>query len=151
MAVLRHRLTSQTAFPRHRCFFEPKGKRLSAPRSPFCMVSLIDTEESQLTVQFDGRDITYDFAELDELVLAYATTRTTSRSDGDLACSGGSSSDSPLERVGFEPVVRPLFFRWIRLKGLTRPASRSGASVTQFESIFSCQSVSPRLKNFERL
>ena len=31
-------------------------------------------EESQLTVQFDGRDITYDFAELDELVLAYATT-----------------------------------------------------------------------------
>jgi hypothetical protein len=74
------------------------------------MVSLIDTEESQLTVQFDGRDITYDFAELDELVLAYATTRTTSRSDGDLACSGGSSSDSPLERVGFEPVVRPFFF-----------------------------------------
>ena len=69
------------------------------------MVSLIDTEESQLTVQFDGRDITYDFAELDELVLAYATTRTTSRSDGDLACSGGSSSDSPLERVGFEPSV----------------------------------------------
>jgi len=37
-------------------------------------VSRIDTEESQLTVQFDGRDITYDFAELDELVLAYATT-----------------------------------------------------------------------------
>ena len=94
------------------------------------MVSLIDTEESQLTVQFDGRDITYDFAELDELVLDYATTRTTSRSDGDLACSGGSSSDSPLERVGFEPVVRPLFLWWIRLKGLTRPASRSAASVT---------------------
>ena len=38
------------------------------------IVSRIDTEESQLTVQFDGRDITYDFAELDELVLAYATT-----------------------------------------------------------------------------
>ena len=74
MAVLRHRLTSQTAFPRHRCFFEPKGKRLSARRSPFCIVSLIDTEESQLTVQVDGRDITYDFAELDELMLAYATT-----------------------------------------------------------------------------
>jgi exodeoxyribonuclease V alpha subunit len=37
-------------------------------------VSRLDTEESQLTVQFDGRDITYDFAELDELVLAYATT-----------------------------------------------------------------------------
>ena len=38
------------------------------------IVSRIDTEESQLTVQVDGRDITYDFAELDELVLAYATT-----------------------------------------------------------------------------
>ena len=38
------------------------------------IVSRIDTEESQLTVQFDGRDITYDFAELDELMLAYATT-----------------------------------------------------------------------------
>ena len=38
------------------------------------IVSRIDTEEIQLTVQFDGRDITYDFAELDELVLAYATT-----------------------------------------------------------------------------
>jgi exodeoxyribonuclease V alpha subunit len=54
--------------------FEPKGKRLSARRSPFCIVSLIDTEESQLTGQVDGRDITYDFAELDELMLAYATT-----------------------------------------------------------------------------
>ena len=38
------------------------------------IVSRINTEESQLTVQFDGRDITYDFAELDELMLAYATT-----------------------------------------------------------------------------
>ena len=38
------------------------------------IVSRLDTEESQLTVQFDGRDITYDFAALDELVLAYATT-----------------------------------------------------------------------------
>jgi len=37
-------------------------------------VSLIDTEESRLTVLFDGRDTTYDFTELDELVLAYATT-----------------------------------------------------------------------------
>ena len=54
--------------------FEPKGKRLSARRSPFCIVSLIDTEESQLSGQVDGRDITYDFAELDELMLAYATT-----------------------------------------------------------------------------
>jgi exodeoxyribonuclease V alpha subunit len=38
------------------------------------IVSRIDAEESRLTVKFDGREITYYFAELDELVLAYATT-----------------------------------------------------------------------------
>ena len=31
-------------------------------------------EESELTVDFDGREVIYGFAELDELVLAYATT-----------------------------------------------------------------------------
>ena len=38
------------------------------------IVSRIDLEESELTVDFDGREITYGFGELDELVLAYATT-----------------------------------------------------------------------------
>jgi exodeoxyribonuclease V alpha subunit len=31
-------------------------------------------EEGELTVDFDGRDVNYSFGELDELVLAYATT-----------------------------------------------------------------------------
>jgi exodeoxyribonuclease V alpha subunit len=31
-------------------------------------------EESELHVDFDGRDVTYDTGELDQLMLAYATT-----------------------------------------------------------------------------
>ena len=31
-------------------------------------------EEGDLTVDFDGREVIYGFGELDELVLAYATT-----------------------------------------------------------------------------
>jgi len=34
----------------------------------------IDLEQSELTVDFDGRGVSYGFGELDELVLAYATT-----------------------------------------------------------------------------
>lgn len=38
------------------------------------VVSHIDMEEGELLVDFDGRDVVYGFGELDELVLAYATT-----------------------------------------------------------------------------
>src|SRR4051812_4065865 len=38
------------------------------------VVSRIDFEEGELHADFDGRAITYGFGELDELVLAYATT-----------------------------------------------------------------------------
>ena len=38
------------------------------------VVSHIDMEEGELSVDFDGREVTYGFGELDELVLAYATT-----------------------------------------------------------------------------
>jgi len=38
------------------------------------VVSRIDVEESELAVDFDGREVIYGFTELDELVLAYATT-----------------------------------------------------------------------------
>jgi exodeoxyribonuclease V alpha subunit len=38
------------------------------------IVSRIDTEEGELVVDFDGRKVTCGFGELDELVLAYATT-----------------------------------------------------------------------------
>jgi exodeoxyribonuclease V alpha subunit len=34
----------------------------------------IDLDEGDLTVKFEGREVSYGFAELDELVLAYATT-----------------------------------------------------------------------------
>ena len=37
-------------------------------------VSSVDTENRELTVDFDGRPVVYDATELDELVLAYATT-----------------------------------------------------------------------------
>jgi exodeoxyribonuclease V alpha subunit len=39
-----------------------------------CVVSRMDMEEGELHADFDGREITYGFGELDELVLAYATT-----------------------------------------------------------------------------
>lgn len=35
-------------------------------------ISKINQEERELTIDFDGRPITYDFSELDEVVLAYA-------------------------------------------------------------------------------
>jgi exodeoxyribonuclease V alpha subunit len=38
------------------------------------VVSRIDMEEGELIVDFDGREVTYGSGELDELVLAYATT-----------------------------------------------------------------------------
>ena len=38
------------------------------------IVQRIDQEEGELVVTFDGRDVSYGFGELDELVLAYATT-----------------------------------------------------------------------------
>jgi exodeoxyribonuclease V alpha subunit len=38
------------------------------------IISAIDAEEGALTVSFDGRPVEYSFGELDELVLAYATT-----------------------------------------------------------------------------
>jgi len=38
------------------------------------VVSRLDMEESKLTADFEGREVVYGFAELDGLVLAYATT-----------------------------------------------------------------------------
>jgi exodeoxyribonuclease V alpha subunit len=38
------------------------------------VISGLDPEEGELTVLFDGRPVVYGFGELDELVLAYATT-----------------------------------------------------------------------------
>ena len=38
------------------------------------VITSLDTEEGELSVSFDGREVRYGFGELDELVLAYATT-----------------------------------------------------------------------------
>jgi exodeoxyribonuclease V alpha subunit len=38
------------------------------------VISRLDMEESELAVSFEGREVVYGFGELDELVLAYATT-----------------------------------------------------------------------------
>ena len=38
------------------------------------VVSSVNTEDKELTVLFDGREVAYDVTELDELTLAYATT-----------------------------------------------------------------------------
>ncbi|MHB8283498.1 MAG: SF1B family DNA helicase RecD2 [Caulobacteraceae bacterium] len=38
------------------------------------LVRRVDLDEGQLVAEFDGRAVTYSFGELDELVLAYATT-----------------------------------------------------------------------------
>ena len=37
-------------------------------------ITKVDLEERELTVDFEGREVVYDVSELDELVLAYATT-----------------------------------------------------------------------------
>jgi exodeoxyribonuclease V alpha subunit len=38
------------------------------------VVRSIDPEASEMVIEFDGRPVTYGFGELDEVVLAYATT-----------------------------------------------------------------------------
>jgi exodeoxyribonuclease V alpha subunit len=37
-------------------------------------VKAVDAEAGELVADFDGREVAYDFGDLDELVLAYATT-----------------------------------------------------------------------------
>src|SRR5262249_19949068 len=37
-------------------------------------ITKIDHEESEVTIKVDGRPVIYPFGEMDELVLAYATT-----------------------------------------------------------------------------
>lgn len=38
------------------------------------VITHVDMEERELTVDYDGREVVYDVSELDELTLAYATT-----------------------------------------------------------------------------
>ena len=50
-----------------------RGRPRGAPRLS-CLTYGIDLAEQELTVDFDGRRVTYAFGELDELALAYAIT-----------------------------------------------------------------------------
>ena len=38
------------------------------------LISKVNTDDNELTVSFDDREVTYEISELDELMLAYATT-----------------------------------------------------------------------------
>ena len=38
------------------------------------IIQKINAEESEITIRFDNKDVIYDFGELDEIALAYATT-----------------------------------------------------------------------------
>ena len=46
----------------------------TAPSAEVLVVARMDMEEGELVVDFEGREVAYGFDELDELVLAYATT-----------------------------------------------------------------------------
>ncbi|MBF0498082.1 MAG: ATP-dependent RecD-like DNA helicase, partial [Deltaproteobacteria bacterium] len=37
-------------------------------------ISQVDTESAEITVFFEGREVNYEFAEIDELILAYAVS-----------------------------------------------------------------------------
>jgi exodeoxyribonuclease V alpha subunit len=38
------------------------------------IIQRINQEEAEITILFDGKEVVYEFGELDEIVLAYATT-----------------------------------------------------------------------------
>ena len=38
------------------------------------IITSIDAEAAEISVNFDGREVTYESGELDSLILAYATT-----------------------------------------------------------------------------
>lgn len=38
------------------------------------VISAIDTEEQEVIIDYQGRDVTYDYADLNEIALAFATT-----------------------------------------------------------------------------
>src|SRR5436853_6853819 len=73
------------------------------------VVSRIDMEEGELHADFDGREVTYGFGELDELVLAYATT--IHKSQG---------SEYPAVVILLSPQHYPLLQRNLVYTGVTR-------------------------------
>ena len=76
------------------------------------VVSHIDLEEGELAANFDGREITYSFGELDELVLAYATTMHKSQ-----------GSEYPAVIIPLTTQHYPMLQRNLVYTGVTRAAS----------------------------
>jgi len=80
------------------------------------VVSRIDLEEGELAANFDGREITYSFGELDELVLAYATTMHKSQ-----------GSEYPAVIIPLTTQHYPMLQRNLVYTGVTRAAAPGGA------------------------
>jgi len=75
------------------------------------VVLRIDMEEGELTVDFDAREVTYGFGELDELVLAYATTIHIHKSQG---------SEYPAVVIPLSTQHYPMLQRNLVYTGVTR-------------------------------
>lgn len=73
---------SQPTVSRFGCDFKPNDKIIQQVNNydkdvfngDIGIITKVDLEESQLTINFGGRWVDYDFDELDEISLAYATT-----------------------------------------------------------------------------
>ena len=46
----------------------------TAPGTRSCIIRSITSEDSEVIITFDSKDVAYEFGELDEIVLSYATT-----------------------------------------------------------------------------
>ena len=68
------------------------------------VIASLNMDDSELTVSFDGRNVTYGFGELDELVLAYATTISQGTRLGIPSCRH-SSYYATLHHVGSKPAL----------------------------------------------
>src|SRR3984893_10884716 len=84
-------------------------------------VAAIDTDEAEVVIDFDGRQIVYEFGELDEVVLAYATT--IHKSQG---------SESPAVVIPILTQHYPMLQRNLLYTGITR-GKRLVAAVSRMD------------------
>ena len=68
------------------------------------VITGLDLEEAELTVSFEGRAVVYGFGELDELVLAYATTIHKSQGS-EYPGRGDPADDAALHHAGAQPAL----------------------------------------------
>ena len=116
------------------------------------VVARIDMEEGELVVDFEGREVAYGFGELDELVLAYATT---------VHKSQGSEYPAvvvPLTTQHFPMLQRNLVYtgvtrgkRLVVLVGQTQGAGHRRARAADPAPLVEAQGVAPGLTAPERV